>query len=51
LDKLLDYLHGGPLLARARTRAMLRVEQMRNEAGLLTGLPRARDRSKRRSCD
>jgi hypothetical protein len=39
------------LLAGACTRAMLRVEQMRNEAGSLTGSPRARDKGKERSCD
>jgi hypothetical protein len=50
-DKLLDHLHGGPLPARARTRAMSRVEQMCNEAESLTGSPRARDKSKERSRD
>jgi hypothetical protein len=50
-DELLDHLHGGPLPAGARTRAMSRVEQMRNEAGSSTGSPRARDKGKGRSRD
>jgi hypothetical protein len=48
-DELLDHLYREPLPARARTRAMSRVEQMRSEAGSSIGSPRARDKSKGRS--